>query len=38
MPGLGSYIRVLIMSRISGQNIDEILLDSKEDEYVSIET
>ncbi|KAI9772423.1 MAG: hypothetical protein M1840_000626 [Geoglossum simile] len=38
MPCPGGYIRVLIMSRIPGQNVDEILLDLKEDEPVSIET
>ncbi|KAI9766684.1 MAG: hypothetical protein M1840_006328 [Geoglossum simile] len=38
MPCPGGYIRALIMSKIPGQNVKEILLDLNEDERVMIET
>jgi hypothetical protein len=37
MPYPGGYFRALIMSKISGQNVGEILLDLREDERVMIE-
>ena len=38
MPRPGGYIRVLVMSEVPGQNVEDILFDLKEDERVIIET
>ncbi|KAI9784308.1 MAG: hypothetical protein M1839_002369 [Geoglossum umbratile] len=37
MPYPGGYFRALIMSKIPGQNVGDILLDLEEDERVAIE-
>ena len=38
MPCPGGYIRVLVMSKVPGQNVKEILFSLKDDERILIET